>query len=736
MSQKKCVFNKDWINPELNPDWSVMFSEVNSNMYQVFCRICSKVFELSNMGRQAITSHLKSIKQKKIDEKKQPGSNTLNTYFSSEKNSSTSLEPPAAGVKISNPNQESKAHQDDSNNVTTVKTNFTNSLSNFVLGTDVIDAEILWCLNVTMCHMSFNSCKKSIPVMQKMFKDSKIAEKITLGPTKAAYTTTFGLAPFFKEKLLREINFCDKCVVCFDESLNKVSQKGQMDIVIRFWNISENLVQSRYLTSVFLQHATASDILSKFKEGIAPIPLDKLLQVSMDGPNVNWLFYDNLKKQEKTTVSEMIELGSCGLHILHGALQTGHKIAKWKFCATRWVEGASAANRALEIIDDIAKYVNSKQVKLPINISCSNVKNACADGLIKCKLAFFSTIATNMEPFLTKYQTSNPMAPFIYTDMEILIRGLILRFVKSEIAEFELRKLIRTDFDKKEHLKPFNEIDIGYSTRKYYNRLLKNVTEREKQQFLLECQKFLQASVKKILERSSLKYPLTKAITCFNPKQISASKSASCNRLKNLLQILHNSIIIDADTAEKAQQQYEKFVNDNAVLEMCKGFSTDLRLDEFFKELLSNDPEYSKLWQVAKYLVFSVNKQILVENLHEESLVAQRLVYDTVLDLGGVCEVNIDQKMRQFVRNSNRCYKEALEKKKTQGSEVGNTRRQKDMIREEIKQLKRKKHLLNTKSTSQSNSIDLEIEILKRKINYLFVWSIICIIILRYTWEG
>ena len=32
---------------------------------------------------------------------------------------------------------------------------------------------------------------------------------------------------------------------------------------------------------------------------------------------------------------------------------------------------------------------------------------------------------------------------------------------------------------------------------------------------------------------------------------------------------------------------------------------------------------------------FSINSGILVENLHEESVVAQRQVYDAVLDAGG-----------------------------------------------------------------------------------------------------
>ena len=37
-----------------------------------------------------------------------------------------------------------------------------------------------------------------------------------------------------------------------------------MDIVVRFWDNGSNMVATRYLTSVFLGHATAKDLEEKF----------------------------------------------------------------------------------------------------------------------------------------------------------------------------------------------------------------------------------------------------------------------------------------------------------------------------------------------------------------------------------------------------------------------------------------------------------------------------------------
>ena len=44
----------------------------------------------------------------------------------------------------------------------------------------------------------------------------------------------------------------------------------------------------------------------------------------MDGPSVNWSFYDKLGKEMKDECGMgLLNIGSCGLHVIHGALQTG-----------------------------------------------------------------------------------------------------------------------------------------------------------------------------------------------------------------------------------------------------------------------------------------------------------------------------------------------------------------------------------------------------------------------------
>jgi len=60
--------------------------------------------------------------------------------------------------------------------------------------------------------------------------------------------------PYFKQQL-------DGFVLMFDESANKATQTKRRDIHLRFWKNQQ--VESRYLTSQFLGHSAATDMLGK-----------------------------------------------------------------------------------------------------------------------------------------------------------------------------------------------------------------------------------------------------------------------------------------------------------------------------------------------------------------------------------------------------------------------------------------------------------------------------------------
>lgn len=51
MTTKKTLFNEDWVNPQINLEWSKIFGAVKGDVYMAYCKLCNRSFSLSNMGR-------------------------------------------------------------------------------------------------------------------------------------------------------------------------------------------------------------------------------------------------------------------------------------------------------------------------------------------------------------------------------------------------------------------------------------------------------------------------------------------------------------------------------------------------------------------------------------------------------------------------------------------------------------------------------------------------------------
>ena len=110
-----------------------------------------------------------------------------------------------------------------------------------------------------------------------MFPDSSIVKNFACGKTKCSYIVTYGLAPYFKSLLNDTISTLDCFVAMFDESYNKISKRGQMDLHVRLWDSKNNCVATRYFNSKFLRKVAAQDIYKKFNECISELDENKLL---------------------------------------------------------------------------------------------------------------------------------------------------------------------------------------------------------------------------------------------------------------------------------------------------------------------------------------------------------------------------------------------------------------------------------------------------------------------------
>ena len=108
--------------------------------------------------------------------------------------------------------------------------------------------------------------------------------------------------------------------------------------------------------------------------------INNLVQLSMDGPNVNWAFLRELKELKTVTdpnAPARLDIGSCGLLIIHDAHGTGQSKTLWdidkNMSSSYSLFKKSPARRSNHLC------VNEKNDRLPhtVTASCFPMKS-CA----------------------------------------------------------------------------------------------------------------------------------------------------------------------------------------------------------------------------------------------------------------------------------------------------------------------------------------------------------------------
>ena len=88
-----------------------------------------------------------------------------------------------------------------------------------------------------------------------------------------------------------------------------------------------------------------------------------------------------------------------------------------KFASFRWAKDKKLADRLIEIWHNIKQLVahleKLPKYRRPSSKSYANVKAAVEDLMTPAKLTFFSFIAGILQPTLVKYQSDEPMVPYM-----------------------------------------------------------------------------------------------------------------------------------------------------------------------------------------------------------------------------------------------------------------------------------------------------------------------------------
>lgn len=218
---------------------------------------------------------------------------------------------------------------------------------------------------------------------------------------------------------------------------------------------------------------------------------------------------------------------------------------------------------------------------------------------------------------------------------------------------------------------------------------LLKVAEKDNFDLITSAIRFYKNVLSKILEKSPISHALVRNLSCLDPRSMihldadssPVSRSAVCKKkMRSVLNTLCDCKIVVAGKVDIILDEFDSFYQ-NVVLKKAVTFAhyepykEKSRVDEFYINFMDKD-EYKNLWKVVKITLllshgqasvergFSVNKNLEVENLKEQSYIAQRYVHEFTDEMESLSSMVITKELRQSVSGARSRYATYLEEEK------------------------------------------------------------------------
>ena len=275
------------------------------------------------------------------------------------------------------------------------------------------------------------------------------------------------------------------------------------------------------------------------------------------------------------------------------------------------------------------------------------------------------------------------MAPFLGSSLKEMSMALMGRFLKKEVLEKAdtFTKLSSVDPANAQNQKHPKKVDLGFAAQDTLKKISEKKTASEPRilAFKNDCVEFLSAIVSKLLEKCPLKYPLVNYLVSVVPQKLVSPSAESVAKFEKFLQILLNGNWRSAEACDEVLAQFKAFViemKQNHHAEFSSFKMNENRLDEFYGNY-TKDAKYAKLWEVFQIIFtlshgqaavergFSINNELLVENMQEKSLVASRFVYASVKSSDAhFSDISYTPRLKLNVREARMRYQVHLEEQK------------------------------------------------------------------------
>ena len=471
---------------------------------------------------------------------------------------------------------------DNYNNSRITDVNNNNEIT-FSLEEEVERAEIIQALKVVESNYSYASVSDDAERFCLMFPDSKIAKRYKQSRTKVNYVIQYGIAPYIKDLYIKDFSGLP-FVFKFDETAT-AQVKKQYDAYIQYWSRETNLVNCVYIGSSYVGHCFAKDLLQKFKDFSEEMNLDQslLLQLGMDGPNVNTRFEkDLLAEIDKEYGVNFLKLGSCSLHITHNGVREGIKAFGFdieifvndvcfffklsaarrqdykltelfteietqyflKHSSCRWLSMKKPVLRMLDQWENLVEYFLkflpkqdnfSKQIKATQRYK--RIVRFLKSQTSKAELCFIAYIAYSFEEYLCKMQSSHPMIHCLYEQISSLMFKFMKNFVEiSAITTIQDEVVIAkqgielASVDIERNQKKLELIEIGSKAKSLLNEM--DISSENKRIFRKKCMSLYVTSTKYLIRKLPISNVFLKDAQYLHPeKRLFVSSASAISRI-------------------------------------------------------------------------------------------------------------------------------------------------------------------------------------------------------------
>ena len=732
-------FNKNWLKQSDSQGFVVGQWCREDAPGKGYCILCQKSFLVTNSGFKQVLAHSKGTKHQDLAKARFDTTQKrfkVETMPGSAETSAASL---SAAEEIPSTSTSSSSKEKKPASVVLDQS----------LQEKVTQSELLWAMKVAHSGYSYSSCDDTPSLFKRMFPDSIISDHYSMSRTKVSYLISDGLGPYYRKELCENICKAPGYVIQYDETSNSQVRK-QMDVLVRYWSEAKGEVVVQFLKAIMFGHAkgdtVSKAILDALQEAGYQVPLSKLLSLGSDGPNVNKTIWSNINEELKVQgLPGLLPFIPCNMHVVHNSFREGLKLYgqsseqlaidlfyffKRSPCKRedfldveqelgfdeelfirhvqcRWLTLIPALKRIVKNFEPLSEYflkelpktaAQNKTVKLlEKNESYSRICRLLKAPAILIQMNFLISLEPLYDRFLKLFQREDPLIHILYSEMKDLMRGFMLRFLKSSIvsAQNTGKKLLEVDVEEKDN--QLSDMEIGQSTKSLLDKK-KDIAKAE----LMNMRKFYQTVTQFLQKRLPLTNEILRDVTCLHPS-MQRSDSGS-RRIRNIA--LKVPQIIPASQVAQVTDEWKLY----SLQEIPESWSYDrdgieVKIDIYWNKVLQTrkqdgSKKYDTLAKLVKAILclahgnaeversLSENKKLLTKErtlLSDSSINGLRTVKDAVRVSGGVVsEMPVTKVLVRFGQLAHNKYKRRIEEEAAEEQVIKKARMVKEAERKEL----------------------------------------------------